>query len=136
MMGVAQARRLARFRASQRRVSAAELVAAMGEAVIATARVEQIVSLASAVTIGRGLAEGSNLAARGEFVGRLQAGQIAATSQRDRWGGDADEARRRFVLADARAGLAERSLAVAESLDVKASEQRAAMKSPFRRVVT
>jgi hypothetical protein len=134
MMGVVQARRLARFRESQRRVAAADLAATMSAATDAAARVEQIIGLAGAVSTGRGVTGGSDLAARGEFVSRLQAGQIVATVQRDRQADDADAARRKFGYADARAGFAERSLAVAERLDVAAAEQRAALKAPFRRV--
>lgn len=136
MMGVAQARRLARFRASERRVAAADLSAATGAVLDAEARVEQIVGLASAVAVRAGDIMGAGLAARGEFVGRLLAGQIVATVQRDRRAGDVDEARRGLGLADARAGFAERGLAAAERLDSSAAERRAVLKAPCRRIGT
>jgi hypothetical protein len=134
MMGVAQARKLARFRDSERRAGAAGVAAADDAVGAAKARAEQIFALASAVAAGSGEIGGAGLAARGEFVARLLTGQIATVAQRDAHAVKAEGARRLFGLADARAGFAKRCLAGAERLESRAAEQRAALKTPFRRM--
>jgi hypothetical protein len=133
MMGVRQARRLARFRENDRRGAAAEMAETIRSTEDADARVEQITQLINAVAMGPGATEGTALAARGEFVGRLLAGQVIMNRQRERSSGEADEARRRFGLADARADFARRGLAMAERLDRQTAELRAAAKTPVRR---
>lgn len=117
-------------------MAAVDLAAATDAAAIGRTRVDRIIGLASAVGVGAGEVIGADLAARGEFVGKLLEGQIVATLQYDRQVRHAEEAGRSFGLADARAGFAERGLAAAGRLEVVEAERRAALKTPFRRVVT
>jgi hypothetical protein len=132
MIGIEQARKLARFREGERRGAAAFMSAAVAEVASARARGDRLGELANAVAAGSGEIKGNALAATGECVARLLAGQIATTHQHDRQIVEVERAQKLFGIADARASVASQNLAIAERLEFNAAEQRAALKTPFR----
>jgi hypothetical protein len=132
MIGIEQARKLARFRESERRGAAACMSVAVAGVAGARARGDRLGELANAVATGVGAIKGDALAASGECVARLLVGQIATTYQRERQVAEVERAQKLLGIADARASLASRNLAMAERLEFNAAEQRAALKTPFR----
>jgi hypothetical protein len=132
MTGLSQKQKLARVRDVERRLAAVSLTASLVRSSETETRIIRLEQLSHAVAVRAGPCSGHALASSGDCVGRLLTGSIATVAHWNRQIEHVETARQSFGIADARAQIAQRHVAVTARVAAKDAELREALKMPVR----